>query len=103
MLISYLIKTQTHTKWQEKIRSFECGFDSNHTNRLAFSLRFFIITIVFLVFDIEVAIILPLPLSENKMLVSETLISNFMFFSILIGGLIFEWKQGALEWSWKNI
>ncbi|BAV58166.1 NADH dehydrogenase subunit 3 (mitochondrion) [Ramazzottius varieornatus] len=99
MALSYVMKTQNRVKWQEKMSNFECGFDSNHTNRMAFSLRFFIITVIFLVFDIEIAVILPSPMVEESLSIKSSTMINWSFFTLLLGGLIFEWQQGALEWS----
>lgn len=84
---------------REKASPFECGFDPFSNSRIPFSLRFYIIAIIFLVFDVEIAILLPLPLS--------TIIINFnlwgsvalIFIITLIVGLAHEWNFGALEWS----
>ena len=54
-------------------------------------------------FDVEVAIMLPIPLTEEKILFEKRFIVNLYFFIVLIGGLIFEWSQGALEWAWGYI
>jgi len=53
--------------------------------------------VVFLIFDVEVAIILPIPLNNNRLSFIEFFFSNIRLFIILLGGLIFEWTQGALE------
>lgn len=75
---------------REKIRSFECGFDPNHNIRNAFSLRFFIITVIFLLFDVEVIIMLPIPLG-NRMFNARTFLAyNFVLFCLLLGRLIIE-------------
>nr|ATU07062.1 NADH dehydrogenase subunit 3 [Neotrogla sp. 5 KY-2017] len=83
----------------EKSSPFECGFDPIKSSRLPFSIRFFLITIIFLIFDVEISVILPLikdfQLSENN----EWLISSSIFILLLIIGLIHEWNQGSLEWA----
>ncbi|YP_220661.1 NADH dehydrogenase subunit 3 (mitochondrion) [Pogona vitticeps] len=82
----------------QKMSPYECGFDPLENSRLPFSLQFFLIAIFFLLFDLEIALLLPLPWAINT---SPTL-STMWAFSLLILlaiGLAYEWTQGALEWS----
>nr|ATL15918.1 NADH dehydrogenase subunit 3 [Johnius distinctus] len=83
----------------EKLSPYECGFDPVGTARLPFSLRFFLVAILFLLFDLEIALLLPLPWGDQ--LVSPTL--TFLWASavlvLLTLGLIYEWLQGGLEWA----
>jgi len=84
---------------REKSSPFECGFDINSDQRLPFSLRFFLITIIFLIFDVEIVLLFP---AIQSILEVQELFWNFVFISfllILLGGLYHEWKQGRLEWS----
>nr|QXG82951.1 NADH dehydrogenase subunit 3 [Tabanus haysi] len=84
---------------REKASPFECGFDPMSSSRLPFSLQFFLIAIIFLIFDIEIALILPMIMIikfSNLMIWSFT--STF-FIIILLLGLYHEWNQGALEWT----
>nr|AHZ34687.1 NADH dehydogenase subunit 3 [Pseudobiotus spinifer] len=102
MSLSKKIKTKAK-KEREKMTPFECGFDPSHQMRSSFSLRFFVTTLLFLVFDVETAVLLPLPLgvssSNNSYLVS--LMS--LIFLLLLMGLVLEWSQGALDWLWNCI
>nr|YP_009469671.1 NADH dehydrogenase subunit 3 [Dermestes maculatus]AVE15402.1 NADH dehydrogenase subunit 3 [Dermestes maculatus] len=85
---------------REKMSPFECGFDPKTSSRLPFSLQFFLIAVIFLIFDVEITLLIPLIIvmkSINSMIFS--LITIF-FILILIGGLFHEWKQGALEWTY---
>nr|YP_009484280.1 NADH dehydrogenase subunit 3 [Paratoxodera polyacantha]AVQ55067.1 NADH dehydrogenase subunit 3 [Paratoxodera polyacantha] len=84
---------------REKSSPFECGFDPKSSSRLPFSLRFFLIAIIFLIFDVEIALILPIsiiPLYSNIMTWS---ITSFIFILILLTGLYHEWNQGSLNWA----
>nr|QXG82926.1 NADH dehydrogenase subunit 3 [Tabanus amaenus] len=84
---------------REKASPFECGFDPSSSSRLPFSLQFFLIAIIFLIFDVEIALILPMIMIikfSNLMIWSFT--STF-FIIILLLGLYHEWNQGALEWT----
>nr|YP_010586491.1 NADH dehydrogenase subunit 3 [Pseudoneureclipsis sibuyana]UZZ44292.1 NADH dehydrogenase subunit 3 [Pseudoneureclipsis sibuyana] len=78
---------------------FECGFDPKTMNRSPFSIHFFLITILFLIFDIEITLILPFIINTN---LSSFMYINFMMnsiFTILILGLIHEWNLGILNWK----
>nr|ADW41357.1 NADH dehydrogenase subunit 3 [Drosophila kanekoi] len=84
---------------REKSSPFECGFDPKSSSRLPFSLRFFLITIIFLIFDVEIALILPMIIIfkfSNLMIWS---ITSIIFILILLIGLYHEWNQGMLNWS----
>nr|YP_010993977.1 NADH dehydrogenase subunit 3 [Chaetodon melannotus]WOZ11422.1 NADH dehydrogenase subunit 3 [Chaetodon melannotus] len=83
----------------EKLSPYECGFDPLGTARLPFSLRFFLIAILFLLFDLEIALLLPLPWGNQ---LASPLLTFFWASAVLILltlGLIYEWLQGGLEWA----
>uniref|UniRef100_UPI0030FE34DB NADH dehydrogenase subunit 3 n=1 Tax=Coryphaena equiselis TaxID=13454 RepID=UPI0030FE34DB len=83
----------------EKLSPFECGFDPLGTARLPFSLRFFLVAILFLLFDLEIALLLPLPwgIQLESPLLTFVWISTVLV--LLTIGLIYEWTQGGLEWA----
>nr|YP_009250681.1 NADH dehydrogenase subunit 3 [Heterotermes tenuior]AMX23010.1 NADH dehydrogenase subunit 3 [Heterotermes tenuior] len=84
---------------REKSSPFECGFDPKNSARLPFSSRFFLIAVIFMIFDVEIALLLPMPITMTASgMKSWTLISS-AFLLILIIGLYHEWNQGSLEWS----
>nr|DAZ91361.1 TPA_asm: ND3 [Pandorites podoceroides] len=83
---------------REKTTPFECGFDPNKKARTPFSLRFFLVTILFLIFDVEIALLLPLVLLMNYAKPLTILGLSFSMTMILVLGLIHEWNQGALAW-----
>lgn len=83
----------------EKLSPYECGFDPLGSARLPFSLRFFLVAILFLLFDLEIALLLPLPWGDQ---LSSPLLTFFWASSILALltlGLVYEWVQGGLEWA----
>nr|AYQ18951.1 NADH dehydrogenase subunit 3 [Leiochrinini sp. 2 ACP-2013] len=84
---------------REKMSPFECGFDPKSNSRLPFSMHFFLIAIIFLIFDVEIALLLPIIFSIkfNSIITHVMLMSTFII--ILIVGLFHEWKQGALNWT----
>ena len=83
----------------EKLSPYECGFNPLGSARLPFSLRFFLIAILFLLFDLEIALLLPLPWGDQLL---NPLVSFFWATTVLVLltlGLIYEWIQGGLEWA----
>nr|YP_010239118.1 NADH dehydrogenase subunit 3 [Miltogramma oestracea]QTF74378.1 NADH dehydrogenase subunit 3 [Miltogramma oestracea] len=84
---------------REKISPFECGFDPKSSSRLPFSLRFFLITIIFLIFDVEIALILPIIVIMKLSNLFLWTITSIIFLIILLLGLYHEWNQGMLNWS----
>nr|YP_010885457.1 NADH dehydrogenase subunit 3 [Tenguna kuankuoshuiensis]WJE88878.1 NADH dehydrogenase subunit 3 [Tenguna kuankuoshuiensis] len=83
---------------REKNSPFECGFSKLSSPRKSFSTHFFLIATIFLIFDIEISIILPMFSTKmNKM--NEWLFSSMIIMMILMVGLIHEWKNGMLEWT----
>nr|prf NADH dehydrogenase 3 [Asterozoa] len=75
----------------EKSSPYECGFDPLNSARVPFSFRFFLVAILFLLFDLEIALLFPLPFSVFFHPIHTPL--------ILTVGLIFEWVQGGLDWA----
>nr|ARO34899.1 NADH dehydrogenase subunit 3 [Corynis lateralis] len=97
MLISSLISKKTFND-REKTSPFECGFDPKETPRKSFSINFFLIALIFLIFDVEIALILPIILTIPVSNLKIWLNSSIYFIIILIMGLYYEWKMGALNW-----
>nr|YP_001648839.1 NADH dehydrogenase subunit 3 [Sylvia crassirostris]CAP10141.1 NADH dehydrogenase subunit 3 [Sylvia crassirostris] len=83
----------------EKLSPYECGFDPLGSARLPFSIRFFLVAILFLLFDLEIALLLPLPWAIQLQNPTLTLIWASTLLSLLALGLVYEWMQGALEWA----
>nr|YP_010892691.1 NADH dehydrogenase subunit 3 [Ambassis agassizii]WJQ22018.1 NADH dehydrogenase subunit 3 [Ambassis agassizii]WJQ22031.1 NADH dehydrogenase subunit 3 [Ambassis agassizii] len=83
----------------EKLSPYECGFDPLGSARLPFSLRFFLVAILFLLFDLEIALLLPLPWGDQLTTPLLTFSWASSVLIILTLGLIYEWAQGGLEWA----
>nr|ACA62388.1 NADH dehydrogenase subunit 3 [Drosophila fraburu] len=84
---------------REKSSPFECGFDPKSSCRLPFSLRFFLISIIFLIFDVEIALILPMIMILKFSNLIVWTFTSIIFILILLIGLYHEWNQGMLNWS----
>nr|AER41334.1 NADH dehydrogenase subunit III [Carpodacus roborowskii] len=83
----------------EKLSPYECGFDPLGSARLPFSIRFFLVAILFLLFDLEIALLLPLPWAIQLDSPTTTLTWASLLLLLLTLGLIYEWIQGGLEWA----
>nr|AFB19688.1 NADH dehydrogenase subunit 3 [Garrulax poecilorhynchus] len=83
----------------EKLSPYECGFDPLGSARLPFSIRFFLVAILFLLFDLEIALLLPLPWAIQLQDPLTTLIWTSILILLLTLGLMYEWIQGGLEWA----
>nr|YP_010379912.1 NADH dehydrogenase subunit 3 [Ostracion whitleyi]UDF87721.1 NADH dehydrogenase subunit 3 [Ostracion whitleyi] len=83
----------------EKLSPYECGFDPLGTARLPFSMRFFLVAILFLLFDLEIALLLPLPWGDQLASPLSTFLWASAVLILLTLGLIYEWLQGGLEWA----
>nr|BBH37363.1 NADH dehydrogenase subunit 3 [Uropterygius concolor]BBH37376.1 NADH dehydrogenase subunit 3 [Uropterygius concolor] len=83
----------------EKLSPYECGFDPLGSARLPFSMRFFLVAILFLLFDLEIALLLPLPWGNQLPDTTQTLAWASLILILLTIGLAYEWAQGGLEWA----
>nr|YP_089584.1 NADH dehydrogenase subunit 3 [Ichthyophis glutinosus]AAS13712.1 NADH dehydrogenase subunit 3 [Ichthyophis glutinosus] len=83
----------------EKLSPYECGFDPLGSARLPFSMRFFLAAILFLLFDLEIALLLPTPWASQLNTPSTSVFLAMIILLLLTLGLIYEWLQGGLEWA----
>nr|YP_010242207.1 NADH dehydrogenase subunit 3 [Leiometopon simyrides]QTI83246.1 NADH dehydrogenase subunit 3 [Leiometopon simyrides] len=98
MFISIILSKKTLSD-REKCSPFECGFDPKSSARIPFSLHFFLITVIFLIFDVEIALIFPIIfLFKMVNFIIWTMVS-FFFLLILLMGLYHEWNQNMLNWT----
>nr|YP_010238971.1 NADH dehydrogenase subunit 3 [Megalinus hunanensis]QTE20686.1 NADH dehydrogenase subunit 3 [Megalinus hunanensis] len=98
MMIASIISKKTFMD-REKSSPFECGFDPKSSARLPFSLQFFLIAVIFLIFDVEITLLIPLIFSLKFTSIISYLSIAIFFILILIIGLYHEWNQGALNWA----
>ena len=82
----------------EKLSAYECGFEPFQDSRMEFDVRFYLVAILFIIFDLEIAFLFPWAISLGS-LGALGFWSMMVFLAILTIGFIYEWKKGALEWE----
>ena len=82
----------------EKLSPYECGFEAFEDARMKFDVRFYLVAILFIIFDLEIAFLFPWALVFDDIGVSA-IVAMAVFLGILVIGFIYEWKKGALEWE----
>jgi NADH-quinone oxidoreductase subunit A len=82
----------------EKVSPYECGFEAYEDTRMKFDVRYYLVAILFIVFDLEIAFLFPWGVALRKIGVFG-LVAMGIFLLILVVGFIYEWKKGALEWD----
>ena len=82
----------------EKLSAYECGFEPFQDSRMEFDVRFYLVAILFIIFDLEIAFLFPWAISLGNIgILGFT--SMMIFLYILTIGFIYEWKKGALDWE----
>src|SRR5436305_12828590 len=82
----------------EKLSAYECGFNAFGDSRMKFDVRFYLVTLLFIIFDLEVAFLFPWAVTLGKTGV-YAFWSMMVFLGVLTVGFIYEWRKGALEWE----
>ncbi|HEY7905974.1 MAG TPA: NADH-quinone oxidoreductase subunit A [Wenzhouxiangella sp.] len=82
----------------EKNSAYECGFEAFEDSRMKFDVRFYLIAILFIIFDLEIAFLFPWAVALDTIGMTG-LVAMGIFLLILVIGFIYEWKKGALEWE----
>nr|UEK24953.1 NADH dehydrogenase subunit 3 [Spilogale interrupta]UEK25291.1 NADH dehydrogenase subunit 3 [Spilogale putorius]UEK24979.1 NADH dehydrogenase subunit 3 [Spilogale interrupta]UEK25018.1 NADH dehydrogenase subunit 3 [Spilogale interrupta]UEK25031.1 NADH dehydrogenase subunit 3 [Spilogale interrupta] len=85
--------------YTEKASPYECGFDPTGSARLPFSMKFFLVAITFLLFDLEIALLLPLPWATQSINLKTVLTMSLMLILLLAASLAYEWTEKGLEWT----
>nr|QNH82292.1 NADH dehydrogenase subunit 3 [Notocochlis sp. HL-2020] len=98
MFLGWVLSKRTLSD-REKNSPFECGFDPIKSARLPFSLRFFLLAIIFLIFDVEIVLLFPVLASMSISFSYSLMICCSIFLLILIIGLFHEWNEGSLDWA----
>ena len=86
----------------EKLSSYECGFNAFDDARMKFDVRFYLVSILFIIFDLEVAYLFPWALALHHLpaaIAQFAFLSMMVFLGVLTVGFAYEWKKGALEWE----
>ena len=83
---------------QEKLSAYECGFEAFGDSRLEFDVRFYLVAILFIIFDLEIAFLFPWAISLGN-IGTLGFWSMMIFLFVLTIGFIYEWKKGALDWD----
>ena len=96
ILINYIFSPKKPDP--EKLSPYECGFEPFNDSRMQFDVRFYLVAILFIIFDLEIAFLFPWAISLGKIGLLG-FISMMIFLGILTIGFIYEWKKGALDWE----
>ena len=96
ILINFLLSPNNPDP--EKLSAYECGFEPFNDSRMEFDVRFYLVAILFIIFDLEIAFLFPWAISLGG--IGPLGFWSMMFFlGVLTIGFIYEWKKGALEWE----
>lgn len=81
-----------------KLSPYECGFEAFEDSRMKFDVRYYLVAILFIIFDLEIAFLFPWAVALNEIGMAG-FVAMMIFLGILVVGFIYEWKKGALEWE----
>ena len=92
------LKKKKKNPYPEKLSAYECGFEPFEDSRIEFDVRFYLVAILFIIFDLEIAFLFPWAISLGKIGILG-FSSMMIFLGILTIGFIYEWRKGALDWE----
>ena len=87
-----------HKPEDEKLSPYECGFEAFEDSRMKFDVRYYLVAILFIIFDLEIAFLFPWAIVLDEIGVFGFW-AMMLFLAVLVVGFIYEWKKGALEWD----
>jgi NADH-quinone oxidoreductase subunit A len=87
-----------HRPDPEKLSPYECGFEAFEDARMKFDVRYYLVAILFILFDLEIAFLFPWAVVINEIGIAGFL-AMMLFLGILVVGFVYEWMKGALEWE----
>ena len=85
-------------KDKQKLSPYECGFEAFEDSRMRFDVRYYLVAILFIIFDLEIAFLFPWAVALDQVGVFG-LVAMGIFLAVLVVGFIYEWRKGALEWD----
>ena len=93
-----------HKPDSEKLSPYECGFEAFEDSRMKFDVRYYLVAILFIIFDLEIAFLFPWAVVLKDFVAEGSgglfiFVAMMLFLAILVVGFIYEWKKGALEWE----
>ncbi len=86
------------SKDSRKLSPYECGFEAFEDSRMRFDVRYYLVAILFIIFDLEIAFLFPWAVSLDRIGLFG-LIAMGIFLAVLVVGFVYEWRKGALEWD----
>nr|YP_010177456.1 NADH dehydrogenase subunit 3 [Thrips hawaiiensis]QSQ87281.1 NADH dehydrogenase subunit 3 [Thrips hawaiiensis] len=98
VMISIVISKKSKN-FRDKLIPFECGFNFFNPARMPFSMQFFLIAIIFIIFDVEIILMVPLITTIFKSSIFKWTTTSIIFLVILMLGIILEWKEKTFEWK----
>jgi NADH-quinone oxidoreductase subunit A len=98
VLLSLGLALGSGGKDAEKLSPYECGFEPFENSRIKFDVRYYLVAILFIIFDLEIAFLFPWAVSLDSIGVFG-IVAMGIFLAVLVVGFIYEWKKGALEWD----
>jgi NADH-quinone oxidoreductase subunit A len=97
ILIAFFVSLIQFTDF-EKLSTYECGFETFHDNRSYFEVRYYVVTILFIIFDLEIIFLFPFALGRHYIF-DHGFYALYFFLFILTLGFVFEWLTGGLDWD----
>ena len=86
------------SKDADKLSPYECGFEPFEDSRMRFDVRYYLVAILFIIFDLEIAFLVPWAVALDRIGLFG-LLAMAIFLAVLVVGFIYEWRKGALEWD----